>query len=59
MRKTLPTDHLKMRFQELEIHFEKKLIQLKVELLQWFIGVGLFQTMALIISILIAWMTKP
>jgi len=58
MKKIYSTDYLKLRFQELEAHFEKKLAQLKAELLQWFIGVGLFQTMALLISILIAWMSK-
>jgi hypothetical protein len=54
MKKTYHTDYLKLRFLELEAHFEKKLAQLKAELLQWFIGVGLFQTLALIVAILLA-----
>ena len=58
MKKTYPTDYLRLRFQELEAHFEKKLAQLKAELLQWFIGVGLFQTLALFVAILIALLGK-
>lgn len=50
--------NLTLKFQELERHFDNKLSKVKIELLQWFIGVSLFQTTALIISILIAQFSK-
>jgi len=44
-------EYLKIKMSELTAIMDKKLEKVKSELLKWFIGVGLFQTTALIISI--------
>ena len=49
---------LQTKIAQLSAQFDRKLEKVKAELLKWFIGVGLFQTTALIITLVAAFVNK-
>ena len=54
----LAEELLQTKIAQLSAQFDRKLEAVKTELLKWFIGVGLFQTTALIITMISAFINK-
>lgn len=47
-------DFLELKFKEMHSKFDSKLQKMKVEILKWFIGVSVIQTIAVVTSVLAA-----